>query len=93
MKPRVNRRASEATKHLEYCWAMLREIEPSIPAAVFVIMSAKRRGKTFGHFAPLAWRNQHGLRTHEIAISSDLFCDPEDLLTVLLHEAAHVRML
>jgi len=89
MKPRVNRRASVATKHLEYCWAMLREIEPSIPAAVFVIMSAKRRGKIFGHFTPLAWRNQHGPRTHEIAISSDLFWDPEDLLTILLHEAAH----
>lgn len=89
MKSTINKRASIATTCLERGWAMLREIEPNLPAAVFIILSAKKRGRTLGHFSQSAWRNQHGLRTHEIAISSDLFCDPEDLLTVLLHEAAH----
>lgn len=55
MKPRVNKRASVATKYLEYSWEMLREIEPSIPAAVFVILSAKK-GEIPSAFLP----NQHG---------------------------------
>ena len=89
MRPRVNKRASEATKRLEHAWAMLRKIEPSIPAAVFIIRATKGGGNPLGHFVQSAWRNQHGRRTHEISVSSTLFCDPGDLLTVLLHEAAH----
>lgn len=89
MKQTINKRASIATKCLEHAWAMLREIEPSIPTAVFIILSARRRKKILGHFAHSAWRNQHGRRNHEIGISSDLFCDPSELLVVMLHEAAH----
>lgn len=89
MKSKIDKRASEATKHLEHAWAMLREIEPSIPAAVFIVRATERRGKTLGNFVQSAWRNQHGRRTHEISVSSTLFCDPDDLLAVLLHEAAH----
>lgn len=87
--PPIQDRASRATHCLERAWQMLRKLYPELPQAVIVIISADRRRGRLGHFSGAQWRYRAPQRIHEVGVSPDLFRQYEDLLEVLLHEAAH----
>jgi hypothetical protein len=78
---------------LEGCWSAIRIRHPEIPAAVLVLGSgtSARPGDVtkWGHFASLRW--QHGTRQlPEVLVSGEgLARTPAEILTTLLHEAAH----
>jgi hypothetical protein len=78
---------------LEQTWATIRTRHPEVPAAVLVVASgspAKATGHLkWGHFATLRW--QHGSdRLPEVLVSGEgLSRTPAEILTTLLHEAAH----
>jgi hypothetical protein len=78
---------------LEGCWNAIRTRHPEIPAAVIILGSGSspRPGDVmkWGHFASLRW--QHGTRQlPEVFVSGEgLSRTPAEILTTLLHEAAH----
>lgn len=77
---------------LEGCWTAIRTRHTELPAAVIILGSGSdaRGDKTkWGHFAALRW--QHGDRkVPEVLISGEgLKRTPAEILTTLLHEAAH----
>jgi hypothetical protein len=78
---------------LEACWEAIRSRHSQVPAAVIVVGSgspAKPNGSMkWGHFASLRW--QHGTtRLPEVLVSGEgLSRTPAEVLTTLLHEAAH----
>jgi hypothetical protein len=80
---------------LEAGWAAIRTHHPEIPPAVIVVASgspAKPKAgdaMKWGHFASLRW--QHGPdRLNEVLVSGEgLSRTPDQILTTLLHEAAH----
>jgi hypothetical protein len=78
---------------LEGCWTAIRARHPEIPAAVIILGSGSdaRTGDLtkWGHFASLRW--QHGTRqVPEVLVSGEgLKRTPAEILTTLLHEAAH----
>lgn len=78
---------------LETCWTAIRTRHPEIPHAVIVVASGSpsKPGQrmTWGHFAALRW--QHGTqRIPEVLVSGEgLSRTPSEVLTTLLHEAAH----
>ena len=82
--------ASRAVSCLEDAWRQLRLLDPRIPPAVLVPLSAGDRRRKRGHFSPSAWRPFHNSsRVHEVGISPDMLSSPADVLATLLHEAAH----
>jgi hypothetical protein len=78
---------------LEQCWAGIRDRHPEVPAVVLVVASGSpataRQSMKWGHFASLRW--QHGkTRLPEVLVSGEgLSRTPGEILTTLLHEAAH----
>jgi hypothetical protein len=78
---------------LHRCWQAIRARHPQVPAAVLVVASGSpaRGGQAmkWGHFATLRW--QHGpARLPEVLVSGEgLARPPHQVLTTLLHEAAH----
>jgi hypothetical protein len=88
-KSRISDRASNATRALETAWAMLIDLRLNIPHAVVTLLTAGDRKRESGHLSHLAWKYRDDKRRHEVGISSDLFQDPERLLSTMLHEAAH----
>jgi hypothetical protein len=78
---------------LEHCWAAIRDRHPQVPAVVLVVASGSpataRQSMKWGHFASLRW--QHGnTRLPEVLVSGEgLSRTPAEVLTTLLHEAAH----
>jgi hypothetical protein len=78
---------------LHRCWQAIRGRHPQVPAAVVVVASGSParagQGMKWGHFATLRW--QHGTaRLPEVLVSGEgLARTPEQVLTTLLHEAAH----
>src|SRR5262245_40943873 len=85
--------ASAMVAALEAGWAAIREHNPQVPAAVVVLAPAgpakPADGLRLGHFASLRW--QHGsARMPEVLVSGGgLNRTPAEVLTTLLHEAAH----
>lgn len=79
-------------------WTVLRtgSARLPLPENVIILPLTELRGRPshdeFGHFAPSRWRNREG-GIHELAIHPGLFHSPEDVLLVLLHEAAHGLLL
>ena len=80
-------------------WTLLRTDPVSLPLPdkVLLFPLTETRGRpsnwlTFGHFAPSRWTTT-GDGGHEVALHPGLFSEPEDLLLVLLHEAAHALLL
>jgi hypothetical protein len=82
--------ASPLVAALERAWATIRTHHPDVPAAVVIVASggdAKRLA--LGHFAPGRWQ-VNGTGHHEVLIGAEgLARGPQDVLTTLLHEAAH----
>jgi hypothetical protein len=78
---------------LETAWTAIRTVHGEVPAAVIIIGSgspAKPDGRMkWGHFASLRW--QHGsIMLPEVLVSGEgLSRTPTEVLTTLLHEAAH----
>jgi hypothetical protein len=78
---------------LHRCWQAIRTRHPDVPAAIIVVASGSptraSQAMKWGHFATLRW--QHGTtRLPEVLVSGEgLSRTPEQVLTTLLHEAAH----
>jgi len=77
---------------LEAAWAAIRGRHSEVPAAVLVVASGTGAGAgqtKWGHFASMRW--QRGTdRLPEVLVSGEgLARSPGEVLTTLLHEAAH----
>lgn len=75
---------------LETAWTAIRSRHPEVPAAVVVVGSGtSSRQAKYGHYAAMRW--QHGTdRLPEVLISGEGLQRPAtEVLTTLLHEAAH----
>ncbi|MQA17813.1 MAG: hypothetical protein GEV09_28270, partial [Pseudonocardiaceae bacterium] len=75
---------------LETAWTAIRDRHPKVPAAVVVVGSGTTsRQAKYGHYAAMRW--QHGTdRLPEVLISGEgLQRLATEVLTTLLHEAAH----
>src|SRR5262245_37309873 len=85
--------ASMVVAALEAGWAAIRDHNPGVPAAVVVLAPAgpakPADGLRVGHFAFLRW--QHGTtRMPGVLVSGEgLNRTPAEVVTTLLHEAAH----
>src|SRR5438876_4428056 len=80
---------------LEAAWTAIGRQHPEIPSVVIVIApgSDRRQGLfKWGHFAALRWRRTTGAREalSEVLIAGEGLRRPaKEVLTTLLHEAAH----
>jgi len=75
---------------LEAAWNAVRSSHPDVPEAVIIIGSGtSTKQAKWGHYGSLRW--QHGeSRLSEVLISGEgLKRPPKEVLTTLLHEAAH----
>jgi hypothetical protein len=78
---------------LDEAWSAIQVRHPEVPAVVIVVGSGSPAkagdGLRLGHFAALRW--QHGSdRMPEVLVSGEgLSRSPAEVLTTLLHEAAH----
>ncbi len=88
---RIHDRGSRGVQALESGWSELQGIVKSLPTVVFISLSAAGR-RRLGHFARSSWHYLKTRNAHEIAISPQLFESPEDLLSTMLHEAAHALL-
>jgi hypothetical protein len=78
---------------LESAWTAIRAKHPDVPAAVIIVGSGSpARGSAnlkWGHFASLRWQVGND-RVPEVLVSGEgLSRTPDEVLTTLLHEAAH----
>lgn len=90
-KYRVSARGSVSIETLEIAWEELRKVEPSIPVAVLTFVDVKSRSHFRGYFAWSLWKKRRGA-AHEIGINPKLLGDPKELLSTMLHEAAHATL-
>lgn len=88
-KSRISDRASIATKVLETAWGMLIELHHKIPHAVVTLLTAGDRRRKSGHLTPSTWKYRDDKQRHEVGITPHFFQDPGNLLSTMLHEAAH----
>lgn len=81
---------------LAQAWETLRMGQSSLPVPedVIILPLTEQRGRpsALGHFGRSRWIRRPG-GVHEIAVHPGLFHKPEDLLLVLLHEAAHTLLM
>jgi hypothetical protein len=91
MRSAVDTRGSSAAKCLEKAWGIIRRVQPCLPQVVFVILASGSRSRK-GRFTGCVWRTTTIDSGHEIAISPALFNRSEDVLAILLHEAAHALL-
>jgi hypothetical protein len=78
---------------LEQCWAAIRDRHPEVPAVVLVVASGSparaSQNLKWGHFATSRWQRGDA-RLPEVLVSGEgLSRTPGEILTTLLHEAAH----
>lgn len=85
----VPNRASIATRVLEEAWGQMRRLVRGLPPAVITFVDTGGRRGRLGHFAAHTWKAKKKGAAHEVAINPGLFATAEQLLMVLLHEAAH----
>lgn len=71
-------------------WSGIRRRNPDVPDVVITVgAGAKRNGVTLGHFAAAAWQSGED-QVSELFIGGEgLKSGADELLTTLLHEAAH----
>jgi len=78
---------------LEACWTTIRSWHPEIPQAVIVVGSGSPTRPTqpfkWGHFAALRWQHGTDLMPEVLVSGEGLSRTPAQVLTTLLHEAAH----
>ncbi len=85
--------ASEAVAVLEGVWAAIRARVPEVPEAVLVLASGTEDVRTprFGHWAASRWRvDDVDTRRAEVLVAGEALAQgPGQVLSTLLHEAAH----
>jgi hypothetical protein len=83
--------ASAVVAALEGAWGAIRAAHPEVPEAVIVLGSGVERGRLvkLGHFADARWVADGRLRGEVLLAGEALHLPAEDVLGVLLHEAAH----
>ncbi|GIH10300.1 hypothetical protein Rhe02_83670 [Rhizocola hellebori] len=86
-------RTADLVASLEDCWSAIRDHHGDVPPVVVILGSGSpaRAGQVmkWGHFASMRWQHGGDL-VHEVLISGEgLARSPEEILTTLLHEAAH----
>lgn len=78
---------------LESCWTAIRKQHPEIPHAVIVVASGSPVRPTqplkWGHFAALRWQHGESVLPEVLISGEGLKRTPDEVLTTLLHEAAH----
>lgn len=90
---RAGDRGSQAIVALENAWLALRELHSDIPPAVVVVVDVSARSRRRGHLAGWSWRARGDERIHEVAVNPNLFDDARQVLSTLLHEAAHAALM
>ena len=90
-RKRIHDRGSRGVQALEAAWTELQAVVKGLPTVVFVSLSATTRGR-LGHFARSSWHYLKTRNAHELAINPRLFEFPEELLSTMLHEAAHALL-
>ena len=88
--PAMSKWSADLVRTLGNVWRMIQRRNPDVPDVVITIASGtNRKGLTLGHFATNAWQNGKG-KVHELMVGAEgLSRGAEDILTTLLHEAAH----
>ncbi len=85
--------ASEAVAVLEGVWRAIRARVPEVPEAVLVLASGTEDVRTprFGHWAASRWRvDDVDTRRAEVLVAGEALAQgPRQVLSTLLHEAAH----
>jgi len=78
---------------LEACWTTIRSWHSEIPRAVIVVGSGSPARPTqpmkWGHYASLRWQHGTDLMPEVLVSGEGLSRTPAQVLTTLLHEAAH----
>ena len=78
---------------LEACWTAIRGWHPDVPRVVIVVGSGSPTRPTqpmkWGHFAALRWQHGTDLLPEVLVSGEGLSRTPAQVLTTLLHEAAH----
>ncbi len=77
---------------LEECWGAIRRRHLDLPAVVVVVASGtegSRSNARWGHFAALAWVQGEEQLAEVLVAGEGLRRGAEEVLTTLLHEAAH----
>jgi hypothetical protein len=78
---------------LESAWAAIRAKHPDVPAVVLVVGSGSPARRTaplrYGHFASLRWQAGDQVLPEVLVSGEGLKRTPTEVLTTLLHEAAH----
>jgi hypothetical protein len=85
-----NGAASLLVAALEHTWQTIRTHHPDVPDAVLVVASGSEGKRlNLGHFAPHRWQ-VNGTDRHEVLVGGEgLHRGPLEVLSTLLHEAAH----
>ena len=82
--------ASFLVAALEHAWATIRAHHPQVPEAVLVVASGSSgRRLKWGHFAAGRWQHAGSQRPEVLVGGEGLARGAREVLTTLLHEAAH----
>jgi hypothetical protein len=86
--------ASRLVAALEHAWTAIRRHHPDVPQVVIVVASGsdpRSRRLNLGHFAAGRWQltDQPTDRAEVLVSGEGLQRGPVDVLSILLHEAAH----
>ena len=85
-----NRAASLLVQVLEDTWLAIRCHHPDIPAVVIILAGGtETRQPRWGHFASARWYVEHTERAEVMISGEALRLTPAEVLSVVLHEAAH----
>ena len=86
-------RTADLVAVLEDCWLAIRLNHSDVPPVVVIIGSGSpsRSGQVmkWGHFASMRWQHGQDLVPEVLISGEGLARTPEEILTTLLHEAAH----
>jgi hypothetical protein len=82
--------ASPLVAALEHAWATIRARHPQVPEAVLVVASGSSgRRLKWGHFAAGRWQHASGQHPEVLVGGEGLARGAREVVTTLLHEAAH----
>ncbi len=75
---------------LDSVWSAIRVAHPDVPPVVLLTAPSDRSQRKIGHFWALKWQHRTAGNLHEVVLVAEyLNRTANDVLEVLLHEAAH----
>ncbi len=75
---------------LDSVWQAIRAAHPEVPPVLLLAAPSQRHEGPMGHFSALRWEHRTNGKLHEVVVFAEyLDQDPEHLLEILIHEAAH----